>query len=292
MVAAGSGFGMIDATARDIRAMRTHSSSVIARRAAEALRSVTDREFGTAEELLQSLERNSRILRQSNPSHAWLQSSQWEIVDRVSAADVEDPDELTTVLHEVIDETVESIDQATTEAGRHAASLLNDGDVILTHDYSTTVLAAIDHHLENGNELTVYVTEARPRVMGRRMARVVGTREDVSVTLIVDSANGHYLPECDRVLLGMDCIVEDVLYNRVGTLPLACTASHHDVPVSVLGADAKVIDGAFTFENSERDSVEVLREPAPEFTIGNPAYDATPLDLIDSVITEEGRRRR
>lgn len=279
---------MIDETATDIREMRTHSSSVVARRAAEALRVITERDFETTEELIQSLERNSRVLRQSNPSHAWLQSSQWDIVDRVSDAEATDPEALAAFLHDVIEDTVAGIERATEEAGATAASQLADGDVILTHDYSTTVLAAIEGHVADNNSLTVYVTEARPRVMGRRMARRVGGIDGVSVTLIVDSACGHYLSDCDHVMTGMDCIVEDTLYNRVGTLPIACAADHHDVPFSVLGAASKVVEGVFSFENEQRDPVEVMREPAPEFTVANPAYDATPLELVDTVVTDEG----
>jgi translation initiation factor eIF-2B subunit delta len=33
-----------------------------------------------------------------------------------------------------------------------------------------------------------------------------------------------------------------------------------------------------------------MREPAEGFWIENPAYDATPLRLVDSVITDEGMR--
>ena len=279
---------MIDATARDIRDMRTHSSSVVARKAAEALRSITDREYENVDELLTSLERNSRILRQSNPSHAWLQSSQWEIVDRVNSAEAETPERLASVLIDAIDETVAGIDHATTQAGRHATSVLEDGDVILTHDYSTTVFAGIEAFLADNNELQVYATESRPRHMGRRMARQLGALDGVEVTLIVDSASGHSLEQCDHVMVGMDCIVDDRFYNRIGTLPIASTAAHLGVPVSVLGASAKIIEGAFTFANEQRDSVEVLREPSPEFTIENYPYDVTPLSLVEHIITESG----
>jgi translation initiation factor 2B subunit (eIF-2B alpha/beta/delta family) len=33
----------------------------------------------------------------------------------------------------------------------------------------------------------------------------------------------------------------------------------------------------------------VMREPAEGFVIENPAYDATPTDLVDTVITDDGQ---
>lgn len=279
---------MIDATAEDIREMRTHSSSVIARKAAEALYSVTELDVITAEEFIQAVERNSRILRQANPSHAWLQSSQRSIVNELKDSSPETPEEARRALTDIVTETVESITSATDEAGAHAAELLNTNDTILTHDYSSTVLAALRKRAEQGDSFSVIVTEARPRLIGRRMARALGTIEGIDVTLIVDNAAGLFLKECDRVIVGMDCIVNDVLYNRVGTFPITSLAAVHGVGVTVTGAAAKIVDDAFVFENEHRDPVEVMLEPSPEFSIANPPYDATPIDLIDTIATDEG----
>jgi translation initiation factor eIF-2B subunit delta len=158
----------------------------------------------------------------------------------------------------------------------------------LTHDYSSTVVEAIELAAHEGHHLDVYVTEARPRYLGRRTARTLAAIDRVDATLVVDSAAGHYLDECDRVVIGMSSIVDDTLYNRVGTFPIAATAAELAVPVSVVGASEKIIDGGFSFENEFRAPAEVMREPAEGFSIGNPAYDATPTHLLDSVVTEDG----
>jgi translation initiation factor eIF-2B subunit delta len=34
-----------------------------------------------------------------------------------------------------------------------------------------------------------------------------------------------------------------------------------------------------------------MREPAEGFTVENPAYDATPTRLLDSVVTDDGRQQ-
>ena len=278
---------MIDETVAEIEGMQTHSSSVVAVKAARALSELTGREFPTVEEYLRTLERNSRALRRANRSHASLHTTQREIVDSVRNADPEAVSAAKGLTVEAIERVVTAVESAKDRAAARAAPLLADEDVLFTHDFSSTVLSAIDDAVADGGTFEVYVTESRPRYLGRKMARKLAAYDEVDVTLAVDAAAGYYLEECDRVVVGMDCIVDDTLYNRIGTYPLATAAAHRDVPMTAVGADSKFVDGAFAFENEFRSPAEVLREPTDEFAVGNPAYDATPTSLLASVVTDE-----
>lgn len=278
---------MIDETIEEIRDMQTHSSSIVAIKAAEALQELIDRDHESTEEFIRALERNSDALRRSNRSHATLFTTQRELLASVKAANPTSVSEAKSITQSVIDETVETVKSAKHAAAANAQSVLQDDITVLTHDYSSTVLEALEMAARNGHHITAYVTEARPRYLGRKTARTLAQIDRIETHLIVDSAVGYYLDECDRVLVGMDCIVDDTLYNRVGTFPIAVTAAELAVPVTVLGASSKLIDGGFIFENSFRSRSEVMREPAEGFSIENPAYDATPTYLVDSVITDE-----
>jgi translation initiation factor 2B subunit (eIF-2B alpha/beta/delta family) len=282
---------MIDETVEEIEQMQTHSSSVVAVKAAEALRDLAEREFPAVEEFVRSLERNSSALKRANPSHATLQNTQRDIVETVRESDASTVEEAQATLTEVIDRVVETVQEAKGRAADRGAELFEDGMTVLTHDYSSTVLEAIEQAVLGGTHLTVYVTEARPRYLGRKAARVLAEMDRVETHLLVDSAAGHFLPECDRVVVGMDCIVGGKLYNRIGTYPIAATAADLDVPVTVIGSGAKIIEEGFAFENETRAPSEVMREPAEGFSIENPAYDATPTRLLDSVVTDEGTRK-
>jgi len=279
---------MIDETVEEISEMQTHSSSVVAVKAAQALRDLTDREYPTVEDYLRSLDRNSSALRRANPSHASLHTTQHRIVNTVSDVEPDDVAAAKELTKEAIDDVIDSVESSKDRAAARAVSEIADDDVLLTHDFSSTVLAAIDDAIEAGHSFEVYVTESRPRFLGRKMTRHLSDRDGVDVTLIVDSAAGHFMPEVDRVLVGMDCIVDDTLYNRIGTYPIATAAADNDVPVTVVGAAAKYVDGAFAFENEIRPLSEVLREPADGFEVANPAYDATPTHLLDTVVTDDG----
>ncbi len=281
---------MIDETVEEIQEMQTHSSSVVAVKATRALEDLLDREFATVEEYVRALERNGTVLRRANPSHASLQNAVRDVVETVSAADCERVDEAKEVTAERIDEVVARVESGKRRAAENAVEHLEDGATLLTHDYSSTVLEALSLATDAGKTFEVYVTEARPRYIGRKTARTLAEMDGVDVTLITDSASGHYLADCDRVVVGMDCIVEETLYNRVGTFPIATAANELDVPVTVLGSASKLITEGFVFENEFRPGSEVLPEPAEGFDVENPAYDATPVSLLESVITDEGRQ--
>jgi translation initiation factor 2B subunit (eIF-2B alpha/beta/delta family) len=278
---------MIEETAEEIAAMQTHSSSVVAVKAAQSLRELLDREYPTVEEYLEALEHNSDTLRRANRSHASLHTTQRAIVTRVRETDPDSVEAAKTATAEAVTATVERVEQGKRRAAGRAQEFLPEKATLLVHDYSTTVLAALARATREGTSFTVYIREARPRHLGRKMARRLAEFEALDTRLLVDAATGHYLSDCDRVLVGMDCIVGDRLYNRVGTYPLAATAADAGVPMTAVGSAAKVIEDGFEFENEHRPVSEVMREPAEGFTVENPAYDATPLRLLDAVVTGE-----
>jgi len=279
---------MIDETAEEIREMRTHSSSVVAVKAARALLDLVDNEYPTVEEYERALERNSNALRRANPSHASLVTTQRDIVARVRDAEPASVAEAKEVTAAAVDSVVESVEAAKHAAAETTSEWIEDGQTLLTHDYSSTVLEAFELAAQDGKHFEVFVTEARPRHLGRKTARTLAAIDRIEPTLIVDGASGYYLSECDRVFLGMDCIVEDTYYNRVGTYPLTAAAHDTGTPVTVSGSSAKLVDEGFRFENDFRDPSEVIREPPEGFDVKNPAYDATPTALLDSVVTDDG----
>jgi translation initiation factor eIF-2B subunit delta len=277
---------MIDETVREIEEMQTQSSSIVAVKAAQALRELTERECHTVEDFYRVVERNSSALQRANRSHAPLYTTQQRIVDAVTESDAETVEEAKDVLVDTIEEVVSEVESSKAKAAERAAALIDDGDVILTHENSSTVMATVDSVLADDKQIEAYVTESRPRFLGRKTARQLAQREGVAATLITDGAAGHYLEEVDRVLLGMNCLIEDVVYNRIGTHSIVATAVSFDVPVTVVGSSSKFIGSGFTFENTFRPSSEVMLEPAEGFEVANPGYDATPTRLLDSVVTE------
>ncbi len=277
---------MIDETVAEIRAMRTHSTSAVAVKATESLAELLDRDYRTVDGFERDLEHNAGVLRRSNPSHAALHNAMRE-VERTIVGEPTSVDDAKQLLEETIERVVDDIETSKAAAAANAAERITDGETLLVHDYSTTVLESIEAAAMGGAHLTVYVTEARPRTLGRKTARALAGMDRVDAHMVVDSAMGYALRDCDRVLLGITCITGGTYYNRIGTFPLVVTARELGVPVTAVGSGAKTIE-EFRFENEFRDAVEVMREPVEGVTIENPSYDATPVGMIDTVITDDG----
>ena len=278
---------MIDETIARIREMRSHSESTVAVDATLALEELIERDHVDVEEFERDLERNAGALRRSNLSHALLHTAMQETVRSV-IGEVDTLPEAKALLRETINRTVDTIERSKHEAAANAADRLEDGETILTHENSTTVMETLRRALDDGKEFTVYVTETRPRYIGRLTVRELATWDGVEAHLITDGASGHFLRSADRALLGMNCLVDETYYNRIGTFPLCAVASVLDCPVTVVAASRKIVDEGFAFENDQRSPSEVLSEPAEGFVVENPAYDATPLSLVDTIVTESG----
>ncbi|WP_324665087.1 translation initiation factor eIF-2B [Haloarcula sediminis] len=277
---------MIDETVREIEEMQTQSSSIVAVKAAEALRELTERECHTVEDFYRVVERNSSALQRANRSHAPLYTTQQRIVEAVTESDADTVEAAKEALVGAIEDVVEEVESSKQRAAERAAGLVEDGDVLLTHENSSTVMTTFDEIVGAGKAVETFVTESRPRFLGRKTARQLAERDGVETTLITDGAAGHYLSEVDRVLIGMNCLIDDVVYNRIGTHSVVATAASHGVPVTAVGSSSKFIGSGFTFENTYRPASEVMLEPAEGFEVANPGYDATPTRLIDSVVTE------
>jgi translation initiation factor eIF-2B subunit delta len=278
---------MIDETIARIREMQTHSESTVAVDATRALEELLERDHVDVEGFERDLERNAGALRRSNLSHALLHTAMQETIRGV-VGECETLGEAKALLRETIEEVVDTIEQSKHDAAANCAERLADGETLLTHENSTTVMETLRQAVDDGKGFTVYVTETRPRYIGRLTVRELADWEGVDPCLITDGAAGHYLREADRVLLGMNCLVDETYYNRIGTFPLCAAASVVDCPVTVVAASRKIVDEGFVFENDMRSPSEVLSEPAEGFRVENPAYDATPMELVDTIVTESG----
>jgi len=96
-------------------------------------------------------------------------------------------------------------------------------------------------------------------------------------------------------VVGADRIVRDAVLNKIGTYNVAVLAFEHGIPFYV-AAPTSTMDQSHSSEEAiieERNPNEVTNvrseRIAPEgVKVLNPAFDITPLEYVDAVITEEG----
>ncbi|AET64297.1 S-methyl-5-thioribose-1-phosphate isomerase [Methanothrix harundinacea] len=189
--------------------------------------------------------------------------------------------------------------------GDRGARLLEDGDVVLTHCNAGrlacvgwgTALGVIRSAVAEGKKISVYSCETRPLHQGSRLTAWELSEDNIPVTLICDSMAGMVMRQgkIDKVIVGADRITRDAVFNKIGTYTHAVLARAHGIPFYV-AAPISTFDLAHSekeVEIEERDADEIRRLgerqlAPPGVEVYNPAFDATPLDLVTAIITERG----
>jgi ribose 1,5-bisphosphate isomerase len=172
------------------------------------------------------------------------------------------------------------------------AELIENRDVILTHSYSSTVVAAIKAISGLKKGIKVIVTKSGTGRYGERMARELAEAE-IPVMYIDDTTVGLYIPGVNKVLVGADRITADgKLVNGVGTYIIAAAAKMNNIPVYVL---CETLKFDFAIRSSkvdleERGNTGLIEEGVlpPDVKISNPTFDITPLDLVTAIVSENG----
>ena len=194
------------------------------------------------------------------------------------------------------------------EISRLGASLISDGDGILTHcnagplgcmGYGTgqgPLFYAHDH----GKTIHVFADETRPLLQGARLTSYELSRAGIDVTLICDNMasivmkNGWVqacMVGCDRVAANGDAA------NKIGTSGVAILAKHYGIPFYVLGPTSTIDmncptgdDITIELRNPDEIRTKFYEKPMalPEVKCYNPSFDVTDHELITAIVTERG----
>jgi len=193
------------------------------------------------------------------------------------------------------DRFIRNASEALGKIGRIGAERIRDGDVILTHCNSHAAVSIIKTAFDQGKDISVIATESRPRRQGFITIRELSDH-GIPVTLIVDSAVRLTMKEVDLVVVGADSIsVNGALINKIGTSQLALAAQEARRNVIVAAETYKfsprtLLGEMVDIEDRSADEViapELLKE-MPNVKVSNPAFDVTPAEYIDLIVTEVG----
>lgn len=171
------------------------------------------------------------------------------------------------------------------------AKKIHDGMTVFTHCHASTVTKILIEAWRQGKRFTVRNTETRPRFQGRKTAEELA-KAGIPVIHSVDSAGRLGMKDADIFLFGADAVTaEGNVVNKIGTTMFAefaalyqipvysCTNSWKFDPATLGGADEPI---------EERDPKEVWASAPAGIKIINPAFELTPADRINGIITELG----
>ena len=189
--------------------------------------------------------------------------------------------------------------------GAFGEGLLPDDCTALTHCNAGalacrcwgTALGVIRSAVAAGKNVRVIACETRPLNQGSRLTCWELLRDGIDVTLIPDSSAAYLMRKgrVDLVIVGADRITRDAVFNKVGTYMHAVTARHHGIPFYVAAPlstfDLSRVESEIVVEERDRSELACSgdRQLAPDgVNVLNYAFDATPLDLVDAIVTEIG----
>lgn len=192
--------------------------------------------------------------------------------------------------------------------GRLGASLINnDGRAVLTHcntgSLATggfgTALGVIRQSFIDKKITSVYADETRPWLQGARLTAWELVQDKIPVTLLCEGAAASLMKQgkVSWVIVGSDRIAANGdVANKIGTYSLAVNARHHGVKFMVVAPTTTVDMNIASGEQipiEQRTTDEVLacggkRIAAEGANAWNPAFDVTPAELVDVIITENG----
>lgn len=192
------------------------------------------------------------------------------------------------------DEFIESSSNAIKKIGEIGSNRIKDEYTILTHCNSEAAIEVIKAAHKKGKKIKVFCTETRPRNQGYLTAKALAD-EGIDVTLIVDSAVRYFIREVNLVVVGADAITANgCLVNKVGTSQIALAAHEARVPFLTAAETYKfhpntIVGELIEIENRDPNEIHTFEdEYKDKIKLINPAFDVTPSQYIDGIITEVG----
>jgi methylthioribose-1-phosphate isomerase len=169
---------------------------------------------------------------------------------------------------------------------------------LATAEYGTA-LSVIYTMQDRGAAPHVYVDETRPLLQGARLTAWELAHRKIETTLIGDSMAGHVMRMgfVDAVITGADRIAANGdSANKIGTYGLAVLARAHGIPFFIAAPHS-----SFDLSLENGDDIPIEQRSAEELThvlgrriaaegisVYNPAFDVTPADYIEAIITDRG----
>jgi len=278
----------------EIKNDRTHGASQLARQAANVLKSAAEQsQASSVNEFLLEQGGIGGGLKSARPAMAPV----FNIVNNLLRAVSEkaarlDLDGVRQLTISEADELVSASVEAITRVAEYGCELIADGDRVMTHSYSSTVVAVLKEAFDKRRNIEVVVTRSGPGRTGERIARELGFY-GIPVTFIDDAAMGLYIPTVSKVVVGADRVCADgKVVNGIGTYQLALAAERVGVPFYVLCEmlkfDPRLKGEEVDLEEKEPSEVAEPGRLPPEVRVKNPYFDITPLELVTGIVTENG----
>jgi methylthioribose-1-phosphate isomerase len=257
------------------------------------------------ERFMDSMKEAADVIRKTRPTASnlfWAVNRIWDILENYP----DNPENLSELVIEEAKLMAQEDINVNKNIGKNGATLLEDGDVVLTHcnagslatvQYGTA-LAPVRAAIEEGKKISVIADETRPRLQGARLTAYELNYDKIPVKVISDTSSGlmMMLGKINKIIVGTDRVSSDAVFNKIGTYLVALAAKDNNIPFYV-AAPTSTLSLQDTIDDvtiEQRDSSEVscvlgeVQIVPDGVECLNYAFDITPFRLVTGIITEDG----
>ncbi len=274
-----------------IREDAIHGSVYLANQALDIVEDFVQRQlYRNRTELIQNLAKLSNALVRAKPLMALIYNRTKRVLQFIQNLPKEEKN--IQVIKEL---TLEEIQRIRTEAeenfqkiARLGSRLILDYHVVLTHSSSSIIEAIFMEARKQKKRFRVIVTESRPLLEGRDLARRLA-EAGIKTRLIPDADITRAVKDAHFVLTGTDRFTETSFINKTGTHAIGIIAEYMNKPFYVAGETDKILlRRTYPVRFLQGDPSQLIENPPKALSVDNYYFEETPIDFLQKVVIEDG----
>ena len=291
-------YSSVENILEDVRAMRPRGGSAFGYCAATAYKLIAENtSIMELDTLFGELEQVSKELLSEKPTMATIHNAKSLIVDNTRTLDGESGlDNVRLCIIKRADLFIDRSSIALDRIGEFGGNLIQDGETIMIHSYSRSLMSCFAHAHKSGKSFAVICTDSQPTTESRWAIHDL-TSWGIETTFVLDAGMAMIMSEADWCLTGADSISNiGSVANKIGTYQLALLAQKHEKPLyiatEIMKLQTDTIEG-YPIHLERRSADEILDITSgfdfPDLIkVVHQFFDLTPARYVRGLITEQG----
>jgi methylthioribose-1-phosphate isomerase len=247
----------------------------------------------------EQLQKSQRIITSSRPTNTTMKRVSEGILEKLENEMISlNPTQFKNVVINAVKEKEDEENAIYHNMGLWGASLINDGDTVLTTCFGEhTLILSLYYAKKSGKKISVLANETRPYFQGARLTAPSLTEMEIPVKIISDGMGAYFMRQqaVNHYMTASDLVCMDgTVVNKVGTLPNAIAAEYYGIPYTAFSMSPDKTKEDISFIEMEmrngQELLNVFNHKISDENIGAlyPSFDIINKELVTNIVTNKG----